>query len=73
MNKFSKIACIVIVLCLIFSCSEQDVFSQCIECNGIVQVCEGDDDGNGGTITRNDLEQGLADGTYSQSCKLVYN
>lgn len=55
----------------IFACSDQDLFTQCIECQGIQQVCEGDEDGNGGIITQSDLEEALADGTYSQSCKIV--
>ncbi|MFT4740093.1 MAG: hypothetical protein ACI9L9_000869 [Marivirga sp.] len=72
-KKVFQIMATTAFLCVVFACSEQDLFAQCIECQGIKQVCEGDEDGNGGVITQADLENGLADGTYSQSCQIVIN
>jgi hypothetical protein len=72
-KKVFRIMASLALLSVIFACSEQDLFTQCIECQGVKQVCEGDEDGNGGVITQADLENGLDDGTYSQSCQIVIN
>ncbi len=72
-NRFKLISCLIAILA-IYSCTTDEVGFECIECDNVRLLCEGDDDGNGGVITKEDLENAIINFENSglqENCAMV--